>query len=265
MLSHARIMFRKLRRIGSRGSEPAPSAPATTAESETVEPSPRAIHISDVRRSPTKLPRKPGYDAQPVSLLVANAKGAADSVDFYRLLQRDKGCNEFDPTGDFDTDYLCDGYIYNVCFISPPSAPESSSAYLTLMQHVCLVFMYDASSRESWDETVAVCERMRSCCEDGVLPFLATGIAATGEGEGEPPGVSHAEAEAFATQRDCLFVKCSPATGRGICDAVGSLVELAHGARGQYTMDQEGHTQRYKRAQAFQASCISTYEFLSAY
>lgn len=97
---------------------------------------------------------------------------------------------------------------------------------------------------------VAACERMRSRCEDGVLPFLATIIAAMGEGEGAG---SPAETEAFATQRGCLFVKVSPATGHGICDAVGSLVELANGARDQYTMDQEGHAQRYKRAEGFVA------------
>jgi hypothetical protein len=119
------------------------------------------------------------------------------------------------------------------------------------MQHVCLVFTYNASSRESWDEVVAACERMRNRCKDGVLPFLATMIAAMCEGEGEgEAAVSHAEAEAFATQRDCRFVKLSPTTGR---DAVGSLVELAHGARDQYTMGQAGYTQRYKRAKAIQA------------
>ncbi|EAW14279.1 uncharacterized protein ACLA_073140 [Aspergillus clavatus NRRL 1] len=245
MLSQARIIFRKLRGSSSRGSEP------PTAESGIVDPSPRAIHVSDVRRSPTKPPRKPGSDAQSISIIIMNAKGAADYLKLYRLLQREKGYGEFDPTGDFETDYLCDGYVYNVRFI-PPSAPVSSVAYSCLMQHVCLVFTYSASSRESWDEVVAACERMRNRCEDGVLPFLATMIAAMGEGEGEA-SVSHAEAEAFATQRDYLFVKFSPATGRGMCDAVGSLVELAHGARDQYTMDKEGYTQRYKRAETFQA------------
>jgi hypothetical protein len=79
-------MFRKLRGIGRRDSEPAPSAPpATTAESEPVNPSPRAIHISDVRRSPTEQPRRRGYDIQPVSLFVANAKGAVGAVDLYRV------------------------------------------------------------------------------------------------------------------------------------------------------------------------------------
>ena len=76
------IMFRKLRISGSK---PAPSAPATTVESKTVDPSPRAIHISDVRRSPTKLPRKPGSDPQSISIFVANAKGAADSSYLYRV------------------------------------------------------------------------------------------------------------------------------------------------------------------------------------
>lgn len=120
------------------------------------------------------------------------------------------------------------------------------------MQHVCLVFTYDALSRESWDEMVATYERMCSRCEDGVLPFLATMIAAIGEGEGESP-VSCAEVERFATQRGCLFIKVSPITGHGICNAVCSLVELAHGARDQHTMDQEGYTQRYKRAGALVA------------
>ncbi|KAJ5152757.1 uncharacterized protein N7482_009235 [Penicillium canariense] len=246
-------MFRKLRGIGSRGSrssEPAPSAPATTAESEIFNP--RAIYISDVRRSPTKLPRKPGIKAQSVSIMVKNAKGATNSVDLYRLLQREKDVGEFDPTGDYETDYLCDGYIYTVSFIAPPSDPGSSLGYLCLMQHVYLVLTYDASSSESWDEIAAVCDRMRSRCEDGALPFHATIIAAMDEGEGEA-AVSHAEAEAFASQRGCRFVKFSPATGRGTCDAIGSLVELANRARDQYTLDKAGYAQRYKRGKAFQA------------
>ncbi|KAJ6140119.1 hypothetical protein N7471_006605 [Penicillium samsonianum] len=109
-------MFRKLRVSGS---QPAPSAPATTVESKTVDPSPRAIHISDVRRSLTRLPRKPGSDPQSISIIVANAKGAADSSYLYSLLQREKAYGEFDPTGDFETDYLCDGHVYNVRFIPP--------------------------------------------------------------------------------------------------------------------------------------------------
>lgn len=95
----------------------------------------------------------------------------------------------------------------------------------------------------------AACGRMRSRCGDGVLPFLAIMIAAMGEGEAP---VLHAEAEAFATQRDYRFVKFSPATGRGICNTVSSLVELVHGARDKYSIDQEGYTQRYKRAEALQ-------------
>ncbi|KAI2671412.1 hypothetical protein CBS147355_8694 [Penicillium roqueforti] len=68
-------------------------------------------------------------------------------------------------------------------------------------------------------------------------------IAAMGEGEAP---VLHAEAEAFATQRDYRFVKFSPATGRGICNTVSSLVELVHGARDKYSIDQEGYTHRIR-------------------
>jgi hypothetical protein len=96
----------------------------------------------------------------------------------------------------------------------------------------------------------AAYESIRNRCGDGALPFVATMIAAMGEGEAL---MSYAEAEAFATQRDCLFVKLSPINGRGICDAVGSLVELVHSARDRYATDQEGHTQRYKRGEALQA------------
>ncbi|KAL4974460.1 hypothetical protein BDW66DRAFT_152873 [Aspergillus desertorum] len=147
----------------------------------------------------------------------------------------------------YETDYLCDGYIYIVRFVSvpDPTGPWAASlAVLTIVQHVCLVLTYDASSRESWDKLVAVSEGMRGRSEDGVLSpyhFLATAIVAMGEGEGEegPMSMSQGEAEAFATQRNCLFIEISRRTGRGVCDAVGSLVEWAHGARGQYPMDQE--------------------------
>ncbi|GIC87101.1 uncharacterized protein Aud_003482 [Aspergillus udagawae] len=233
MLSHAKIIFRKLRGSSSRssrGSEPAPSAPATTAESGIVNPSPRAIHFSDVRRSPTELP--PWSDAQSISIIVVNAKGAADDLKLYRITF---------------------AIITSIVSASSHPAPRGlNMALSSLMQHVCLIFTYDSSSRESWDEVVAAYKRMRNRCKDGVLPFLATMIAAMGEGEGEA-SVLHAEAEAFAAQWDCLFAKFSPITGRGICDAVGSLVELAHGARDQYTKDQQGHTQRHKRAETLQA------------
>ncbi|KAG2002037.1 hypothetical protein GB937_009802 [Aspergillus fischeri] len=203
MLSQARIIVRKLCGSRSRGSEPAPSALATTAETRITDPSPRAIHMSDVRRSPTKLPRKPGADAQSVSIIVMNAKGATDYLKFYRLLQREKkDCSEFDPTDDFETDYYCDGYIYTIRFFTP-STPQSSVALSCIMQHVCLIFTYDASSRESWDEVVTACERMRNRCKEGVLPFLATMIAAMDKGEGEA-AISHAEAENWA-----WYLRCS--------------------------------------------------------
>lgn len=50
-------------------------------------------------------------------------------------------------------------------------------AYLNLFQHIGLIFPYNASSRESWDDMVASFERMRSRCPDETLPFLATMIA----------------------------------------------------------------------------------------
>ncbi|KAL3487268.1 hypothetical protein BJX62DRAFT_241197 [Aspergillus germanicus] len=163
---------------------------------------------------------------------------------------------EYDSTGDFETDCHCDGYIYNVRFI-PAGAPAASVTYSCYMQHVCLVLTYDASSWESWDQIVAVCERMRGRCKDGVLPYFATMIAAAvdegigeeGIGVGESPGLSRVEATAFAAQRGFYFVEFSLITGRGICDTVGSLVELANGVRDQYTMKKDGEAQRYKRAQ----------------
>jgi hypothetical protein len=123
---------------------------------------------------------------------------------------------------------------------------------LSLYQHIPLIFIYDASSRESWDEMVTTYESMRSRCKDGIHPFLAIMIATMSEGDGEFP-VLHAEAKAFAAQRDCLFVKGSPITGRGLCDAVCSLVELVYGAYNQYTMDQKDSPQRIKRANAIAA------------
>jgi hypothetical protein len=147
--------------------------------------------------------------------------------------------------------------VYNVDFITPPTDAASFSAYLCLAQHFCLVFTYKSSSRDSWDETVAAVEAMRRRCkENNVHPFLAIVIAAMGEEEGEggeEPAVLHAEAKAFAAQQDALFIKVSPRTGHGICDAVGLLVERANGARDQYADNKEGQEQRYKRVQAFQA------------
>lgn len=106
-------------------------------------------------------------------------------------------------------------------------------AYLALFQHICLIFPYNASSRESWDEMVASYERMRSRCPDETLPFLATMIASIADMKG-PRAVSHEEGLAFASQRGCRFVTFSPSSGRGVGDAVGLLVELAYAARHQF-------------------------------
>ncbi|PKX90957.1 uncharacterized protein P174DRAFT_444707 [Aspergillus novofumigatus IBT 16806] len=252
MLSRARIIFRKLCGSGSsRGSEPTPSAPAAIAESETDDPPTRALHISDWRRSATKQRYHRGQ--QHMEIIVVNAKGAADGTRLYELLGREKDFwPEFDITlDDSGTDFVCNGYLYNIHF-TLASGLARYSAMLSLYQHIPLIFTYDASSRESWDEIVTAYESMRSRCKDGVHPFLAIMIAAMCEGEGKAP-VLHAEAEAFATQRDCLFVKVSPITGRGMCNAVCSLIELAYGARDQYSTDKKGQTQRIKRANAIAA------------
>lgn len=165
---------------------------------------------------------------------------------------------------------MCDGQLYNLSFTPMPGATgpnPASVAMLAMMQHVCLAWTYDASSssgaRESWEELVAVCERLRGRSEDALLtpfPFAAVMIVAMGEesdghgkGEGEAPAVSATEAEGFATQQGCLFVKVSPGTGRGVCDAIGSLVEQVHSARGQYRMDKDGEPKRYQRAQVLKA------------
>ncbi|KMK58476.1 hypothetical protein Y699_07703 [Aspergillus fumigatus Z5] len=247
MLSRARIIFRKLRGSGSRGSEPAPSAPAMTAESETDDPPPRALHISDWRRS---APEQRYHGQQRMEIIVVNAKGSADGSRLDELLGREKDpWREFDVTlDDSGTDFVCNGYLFTVHFTSA-SGRGSYSAMLSLYQHIPLIFTYDASSRESWDEMVTEYEGMRSRCKDGVHPFLTIMIAAMGEGE----ALMDAEAKAFAAQRDCLFVKVSPRTGRGMCDAVCSLVELAYSARDQYTTDQEDSPQRLKRANAIAA------------
>lgn len=88
MLSRARIIFRKLRGSGSRGSEPAPSAPAMTAESETDDPPPRALHISDWRRS---APEQRYHGQQRMEIIVVNAKGSADGS---RLDEVSAQCNK---------------------------------------------------------------------------------------------------------------------------------------------------------------------------
>lgn len=128
--------------------------------------------------------------------------------------------------------FSCNDYHYEVQFL-PPMAPGPGLAHLCIQQHICLVLTYDASSRESWDEMTAAYERIRSRCPEGDLPFLATMIAAMGA-EGGSQAVSREEGEAFANQRGCLFVEYSPTTGRGLRSAVGSLVELAYGARRQF-------------------------------
>ncbi|KAL4907093.1 hypothetical protein BDW74DRAFT_150199 [Aspergillus multicolor] len=256
MLSRARRVLRKLRggSRSSRDSEPALPTPATTPNSEPVEPPHPAIHMSDAKRLPSEYTIKPrsilGYIH--LEILVANAKGAPDNHGLYMLLMREKDGNIFDPYCNYETDFFYDSYIYQVGFMQGPSGDWPYTAMLEAFQHICLVFTYDASSRASWDETVAACERLHSRCRDKVLPFLAVVIAAMDKGEGEP-SVAHEEAEAFARQRNWRFIKVSPVTGRGLCDPICSLVELAHPARNQHILHEQGRPQRRERALAIAA------------
>jgi hypothetical protein len=143
--------------------------------------------------------------------------------------------------------------VYDVSFMLPPREAAKYNAFHSLAQHFCLVYTYKASSIESWDETVAAVNAMRTrCWENNISPFLATVIVATGE-EGEEPAVPDAEAEAFAAQHDARFIKVSPRSGSGMCAGVAWLVERANGARDQYADNKEGREERYKRAEAFKA------------
>ncbi|KAG7286674.1 hypothetical protein NEMBOFW57_008985 [Staphylotrichum longicolle] len=167
--------------------------------------------------------------------MVADPKGASSYYQYlYGLLERDlsfgaRGAH-YDPHGEFDTAYFCNDYHYEVALMPTTGY---GLAYLTLFQHIGLIFPYNPSSRESWDEMAASFERMRSRCPDENLPFLATMIASVADMKG-PRAVSHEEGLAFASQRGCRFVTFSPSSGRGVGDAVGLLVELAYVARHQF-------------------------------
>jgi hypothetical protein len=82
MLSCARTIFRKLHGRGSQSAASKP-APATTTESKPAGPPPRAMHISDVRRSPTPIYSRPFQKHTPMFIIVADATG--DSVDLYKV------------------------------------------------------------------------------------------------------------------------------------------------------------------------------------
>ncbi|KAL3440653.1 hypothetical protein BJX65DRAFT_300333 [Aspergillus insuetus] len=85
MLSPARAIFRKLHG-------------PTRTESEPAGPPPRAMHISDVRRSPTPTYRRPFPNQTSMLTIVADATGA--SVDLYKLVRREKDLWEDYPTDD---------------------------------------------------------------------------------------------------------------------------------------------------------------------
>ncbi|KAL4882735.1 hypothetical protein BJY04DRAFT_186780 [Aspergillus karnatakaensis] len=244
MLSRTKTMFRKLRGKRSHDSKPEPSAPATIAKTEPVGPPPRAINHSELASLPREVTSKIKTQGNMV-VVVANAKGAIS--DLYYLSQTEQDGGWYDPTDTFESRFVCGDCIYTISFMRAQEL-WPYAAMISIYQHVCLVFTYDASSTESWDEIVATCEAMRSRCKDGASPFVATIIGAQVKSEDEVV-VSHAEAEAFATQRGYRFFKFSPRTGHGASDAIGSLVERAYSARDQHTDDQAGQDQRRKRAE----------------
>ncbi|KAL4885766.1 hypothetical protein BJY04DRAFT_213967 [Aspergillus karnatakaensis] len=234
MLSQAESIFRKIRGCAGRDSRE-----NDVTDTPSPCPSPRAIHISDAKRSPTRPPRRPGVEMQFLNIIVVKATGAPD----FKKLYTETPTQITFATATSIMSLLNRLARYQIQWAAPSC------------KHACLVYTYDASSKESWDEVIALDNSMRSRCKDGVRPFLATVFAGMDKGKTEVDGeatVSHAEAEEFVTQQDCRSLRFSPYTGDGVCEAIGSLVELAHGTRDQYTLDQKGYPQRLKRARAME-------------
>jgi hypothetical protein len=156
-----------------------------------------------------------------------------------QLLQKETGedrlrsvihtCDDWDPT------YYCGESRYTLILIS--ASEFAAYPVMPLMRDVYFfsIFLnYDASSPQSWDETVASYDDFGSRCEEGVIP-LPTIVAAMGEG-----CVPREEVESFARQRSCRAFQYSPVTGHGLRDAFASLVERAHGTRLRYATDPDG-------------------------
>jgi hypothetical protein len=82
MQSRTRTIFSKLYGHGSQ-STPLKPAPATTTKSEPAGPPPHAMHISDIRQSPTLVYRRPFPNQTPMFIIVVDATGA--SIDLYKV------------------------------------------------------------------------------------------------------------------------------------------------------------------------------------
>jgi hypothetical protein len=156
-----------------------------------------------------------------------------------QLLQKETGedvvrlftgsCDAWEPT------YYCGKSRYRLILI--PASDRASFSWYPAIRDVDFfgIFLnYDASSPQSWDETVASYDDISSRCEDGVIP-VPTIVAAMGEG-----CVPREEVESFARQRSCRAFQYSPVTGHGLRDAFASLVERAHGTRLRYATDPDG-------------------------
>ncbi|KAK4096835.1 carbohydrate-binding module family 24 protein [Parathielavia hyrcaniae] len=125
--------------------------------------------------------------------------------------------------------FICDGYLYEVEFVEAEHFTTYSARWTSGgHQSVTLIFTYDASSRQSWDEVAARYTEIRWRCENMGVRF-PTMILAMDDGFQEP--IFREDAKAFASRWACLFTEYSPTTGRGLCDAFTSLVEQMHNAR----------------------------------
>jgi polynucleotide 5'-kinase involved in rRNA processing len=81
-----------------------------------------------------------------------------------------------------------------------PSDPGSSLAELCLIQHVCLIFIFNTSLSKSWDEIIITYKRIYSHYKDRALPFLMIIITTISKGKGEDKAaILHIEAKALIT------------------------------------------------------------------
>ena len=141
-----------------------------------------------------------------------------------QLLERETKWNFLDALLGREEDvarFFCDGCVYEMSVVSAEILKSFGTQHIRDKHHVNLVFTYDSSSRQSWDEMAASYEEIRGRCEKVGVQFT-TMMLAMGEGQ---------EGKTFASQRACLSAEYSPITGHGICSAFASLVEHTHGAQ----------------------------------
>ena len=124
--------------------------------------------------------------------------------------------------------FFYNGHVYQLFFAPAEGVRNFTALYTSTCIpwcHASLVFTYDAASQASRDEAAATHDEVRGRCENWGVPFatLLLGMGASGE-----------EAAALASPRTCLAAGYSPTSGKGICDALASLVEEAHAAGSRF-------------------------------